>query len=269
VARAALSARASLCRAGSALVDLLRPAACAVCKRARASHEVDLVCGACWMRATELPRPRCDRCGHPIDVSSRRRFSPSAGMPHSTPCAWCTLLPTYVRAVRSVYGLPGGTAESIVYALKYDGWSAVATPMARRMAALRFPADVERERAALVPVPLSSARLRERGYNQSEKLADGLARLWNLPVRTDLLARERATKTQTRLTPGERQRNVANAFRSLADRGSLRGLHLVLVDDVVTTAATLNACAAALHDGGVRIVSYVTFGRAPAIGDRW
>jgi len=168
-----------------------------------------------------------------------------------------------------VYGLPGGTAESIVYALKYDGWSAVAVPMARRMAALRFPPDVERERAALVPVPLSSARLRERGYNQSEKLADGLGRLWNLPVRNDLLARERATKTQTRLTPGERQRNVANAFRSLADRGSLRGLHLVLVDDVVTTAATLNACAAALHDGGVRIVSYVTFGRAPAIGDRW
>jgi ComF family protein len=240
------------------LLDLLLPPACAICKRARAGHEIDLVCGACWLRATELPRPRCERCGHPIDV----RRPP-------TRCAWCTLLPPYVRAVRSAFGLPGGTAESIVYALKYDGWSAVAAPMARRMASLRFPPDVERERAALVPVPLASARLRERGYNQSEMLADGLARLWNLPVRTDLLARERATKTQTRLTPGERQRNVANAFRSLADRGSLRGLHLVLVDDVVTTAATLNACAATLHDGGVRIVSYVTFGRAPAIGDRW
>jgi predicted amidophosphoribosyltransferase len=53
------------------------------------------------------------------------------------------------------------------------------------------------------------------------------------------------------------------------DRDSLRGLHLVLVDDVVTTAATLNACAAALHDGGARILSFVTFGRAPALGDRW
>ena len=156
-----------------------------------------------------------------------------------------------------------------MHALKYDGWSALGGAMARRMAALRFPPDVERERAALVPVPLAPARERERGYNQSECIAAGLARLWNLPMRTDLLARTRATATQTRLTPGERQRNVANAFRSLADRGSLRGLHLVLVDDVVTTAATLNACAAALHDGGVRIVSYVTFGRAPAIGDRW
>lgn len=258
MARAALIRTDSFSRAGLALLDLLLPAACAVCKRARASHEIDLVCGTCWMRATELPRPRCERCGHPIDT----RRPP-------TRCAWCTLLPAYVRAVRSAFGLPGGTAEQIVYALKYDGWSAVAAPMARRMATLRFPPDVERERAALVPVPLASARLRERGYNQSEKLADGLARLWNLPVRNDLLARERATKTQTRLTPGERQRNVANAFRSLADRGSLRGRHFVLVDDVVTTAATLNACAAALHDGGARIVSFVTFGRAPALGDRW
>jgi ComF family protein len=256
--RAAIPPIASLGRAGSALLDLLLPAACAVCGSPRAAHERELVCGACWLRAQELPRPRCDRCGHPIDV---RRAAAR--------CAWCPLLPPFLRAARSAFALPGGSAEVIVHSLKYHGWSALAEPMARHMAALRFPPDVERERAALVPVPLASARRRERGYNQSEALADGLGRRWNLPVRTDLLARTRATQTQTRLTPGERQRNVANAFRSLADRGSLRGLHLVLVDDVVTTAATLNACAAALHDGGARIVSFVTFGRAPARGDRW
>lgn len=256
MARAALIP--ALQRTGGALLDLLLPAACAICGRPRAAHERELVCGACWLRAQELPRPRCDRCGHP------RNFArPSA------PCVWCPLLPPYVRAARSAYALPGGTAESIVHAFKYDGWHALGEAMARRMAALRFPPDVECERAGVVPVPLATSRRRERGYNQSEVLADGLARLWNLPLRTDLLARTRATTTQTRLTPGERQRNVANAFRSLADRGSLRGRHLVLVDDVVTTAATLNACAAALHDGGVRIVSFVTFGRAPALGDRW
>ena len=145
----------------------------------------------------------------------------------------------------------------------------MARAMARRMASLRFPADVERERAALVPVPLARARQRERGYNQSEVLARALAEHWHLPVRTDLLERSRSTATQTRLTPGERRRNVSGAFRASAERASLRGLHLVLVDDVVTTAATLNACAAALHDGGARILSYVTFGRAPAVGDRW
>jgi ComF family protein len=259
VARHALTALCpALRRASASMLDLLLPPACATCARARTGSEPDLICGACWLRAQELPRPRCDRCGHPVNVSRR-----------PVPCAWCTLLPPYVRSARSAFALPGGSAETIVHAFKYGGWSAIGEPMARRMAALRFPPDVESERAGIVPVPLAPARERERGYNQSEVLAAGLARLWNLPLRTDLLSRTRVTKTQTRLTPGERQRNVANAFRSLADRGSLRGLHLVLVDDVVTTAATLNACAAALHDGGVRIVSFVTFGRAPAIGDRW
>ena len=165
--------------------------------------------------------------------------------------------------------MPGGTAERIVYALKYEGWPALAPAMARRMANLRFPDDVERERAALVPVPLAPVRRRERGYNQSAELARALAEHWQVPMREDVVARTRSTQTQTQLTPGERQRNVSGAFRACADRASLRGLHLVLVDDVVTTAATLNACATALHDGGARILSYVTFGRAPAVGDRW
>lgn len=250
----ALRARA----AGSALLDLLLPHACAVCGTARSVLETELVCGACWLRARELPRPRCDRCGHPFDP--RRR---------TVSCTWCELFPPFVRSVRSAYALPGGQAEHIVHALKYHGWWQVAAAMARRMAVLRFPLDVERERAALVPVPLARARERERGYNQSAELARHLSLLWGIPVRSELLQRGRATVTQTRLTPGERRRNVAGAFHASADRASLRGLHLVLVDDVVTTGATLNACATALHDGGARILSFVTFGRAPAVGDRW
>ncbi len=156
-----------------------------------------------------------------------------------------------------------------MHALKYHGWPAVAAGMGLRMAALRFPFDVERERAAVIPVPLSRSRQRERGYNQSVELARVVAERWGIPMRTDLIERSRATVTQTRLTPGERRRNVSGAFRALADRASLRGQHFVLVDDVVTTAATLNACAAALHAGGARILSFVTFGRAPALGDRW
>ncbi|MEP6990198.1 MAG: phosphoribosyltransferase family protein [bacterium] len=171
--------------------------------------------------------------------------------------------------MRSAYVVPGGAAGTIVHALKYRDWPAIARPMARRMASLRFPRDVEQERAALVPVPLAASRLRERGYNQSAELARNLSAWWGIPMRDDLLVRSRATETQTRLTPGERRRNVSGAFRASAERAALRGQHLVLVDDVVTTAATLNACAAALHDGGARILSFVTFGRAPASGDRW
>jgi ComF family protein len=269
--RGRASWRGSWSAAASAFTDLLLPRACVVCARLLSPTERDLVCGRCWLGARELPRPRCARCGHPYAIgqtSMREKGVCDAGA-ISVPCQWCTLLPPFVRAVRSAYAIPGGAAESIVHALKYRGWPAVARGMARRMAALRFPDDVERERAALVPVPLASSRLRERGYNQSTELARVLSEIWRVPMRADLLDRARATTSQTRLTPGERHRNVSGAFRARADRASLRGLHLVLVDDVVTTAATLNACAAVLHSGGARILSFVTFGRAPAIGDRW
>jgi ComF family protein len=251
-------ARASVARAGGALLDLLLPRVCVVCGRQLGMLERELVCGRCWLRACELPWPRCERCGHPLDT---RR--------HATPCRWCDLLPPFVRAARSLCAVPGGTAGDIVHALKYHEWPAVARSMGRRMATLRFPRDVEEERSALVPVPLARTRERERGYNQSVELARAIGAAWSLPVRDDLLVRARATETQTRLTPGERHRNVSGAFSVTVERSSLRGLHLVLVDDVVTTAATLNACAAALHAGGARILSFVTFGRAPALGDRW
>jgi ComF family protein len=179
------------------------------------------------------------------------------------------MLPPFVRAVRSVCTVSTGTGLSVVSALKYDGWTAVAGGMADRMARVVWPRDVVEERAALVPVPLAPTRYRERGYNQSELLGRVLSRHWNLPVWASCIERSRATTTQTQLTPAERRRNVTGAFRAVPAAVSFRGAHLVLVDDVVTTAATLNECAMALHEAGARIVSYVTFGRAPALGDRW
>jgi ComF family protein len=216
--------------------------------------DAGIVCGRCWARLALLPAPRCDRCGHPT---------------RGRPCSWCACLPPYVRAARSVCWAVEGSGRAIVHALKYSGWHAVADGMAERMARLSWPTDVVEERRALVPVPLAPARERERGYNQSERLAHGLAARWKLPVWTGALERSRATRTQTRLTPEDRLRNVRGAFRvPPTARNVLAGTHVVLVDDVVTTASTLNECAAALFAGGARIVSYVTFGRAPAIGDR-
>jgi ComF family protein len=157
-----------------------------------------------------------------------------------------------------------------VHALKYGGWPSIADEMAERMARIDWPMDVRRERTAIVPVPLAKTRLRERGFNQSELLANALGRCWSVPVWTAVLARTRETTSQTRLTPADRVRNVSGAFRATPSaRAILRGAHVVLIDDVVTTASTLNACAAALYDGGARILSYVTFARAPAAGDRW
>lgn len=244
---------ASRC-AAAALADLFLPRACAACERLLDAGDRDVVCGRCWARLRALPHPQCGRCGHPTCGRD---------------CRWCVNLPPYVRAVRSVCWASSGTGAAIVHALKYAGWRRAAEGMAERMARLAWPRDVLEERAGLVPVPLSGTRRRERGFNQSTLLAAGLARRWDVPVRDDVLERVRATASQTRLTPGDRERNVSGAFRAVRTaREALRGAHLVLVDDVVTTAATLNACAAALVDGGARIVSYVTFARAPALGDR-
>lgn len=217
-------------------------------------HETGMVCNLCWARLPVLPSPQCQRCGHPLSTDK---------------CRWCELLPPFVRAVRSVCWLPADPASGIVHALKYDGWAAVADEIALRMARLSWPRDVVEERAALVPVPLASARKRQRGYNQSALIASALGRRWRIPVWESAVSRIHETQSQTRLTPEERLSNVAGSFKTGSEaREKLRGAHVFLVDDVVTTAATLNTCAKALYDAGARIISYVTFGRARASGDR-
>ena len=236
------------------ITDLLLPRICVACTRALTELDRGIVCGFCWTRLNALPHPQCSRCGHP---HLRHR------------CQWCDLLPPFVRAARSVCWAPDGSGGAIVHALKYDGWRAAAESMAERMARLAWPVDVVEERTALIPIPLSKARARERGFNQSELIANALAVRWRIPVWPDVVHRTKNTETQTRLGADDRLRNVAGAFDvSASVSGRLRGTHLVLVDDVVTTAATLNACAEALVAGGARIISYVTFGRARSASDR-
>ena len=240
------------CIAGA--LDLLLPRVCVSCDQLMAHHESGMVCALCWSRLPWLPSPQCHRCGHPLSTDS---------------CRWCELLPPYVRAVRSVCWMPVEPASSIVHALKYEGWTAVAVEMATRMGRLSWPRDVADERAAVIPIPLASARKRQRGYNQSALIARALAMRWRVPVWDDAVFRSRETATQTRLTPEQRLDNVAGSFCVGSERrGDLQGSHVILVDDVVTTAATLNTCAKVLYDAGARIISYVTFGRAHASGDR-
>lgn len=233
-----------------AILDLLLPRVCVCCDRAMGEG---ILCDVCWTRIPALPAPSCERCGHPT---------------RGTACTFCRLLPPFVRAVRSVCWVPGRESSAAVHALKYDGWTDVAKGMAARMARLDWPADVVAERRAVVPVPLSRARERERGYNQAAVLGRELAQHWTIPCWDDVIARERDTPTQTRLTPSERSTNVHHAFCvDVLARARLDGAHLILVDDVLTTGSTLNAAAHALFESGARIVSYVTFGRARTASD--
>lgn len=242
-------------RAVSALAQFVFPRICAACDELMDDSDRGIVCGRCWARVPRLRLPHCDRCGHPRPLRGA--------------CPVCVLLPPFVRSARSYCWVPDPTASAIVAALKYRGWHAVSDAIGERLARLPFPPDVVRERVALIPVPLAPVKLRERGFNQAKELARAVGLRWGIPVWSDVLLRSRATPSQTRLTPGERMANVHGAFSLGNDAVSrIRGQHLILVDDVLTTGATLNACAAALFASGARTLSYLTFGRARTSADR-
>ena len=246
-----------------AVEQLLLPAECLVCHRLLGPQFVDnIVCPVCRLRWRPVRRPWCERCGQPE--------------PHFGPCRLCRDWPRELHAVRSAVWLDGG-ARRAVHALKYEGLARVGRDMAAVVAKL-----IERpsQHAVLVPIPLGAKRRARRGYNQSEALATPLAALWGLPHRPELLVRKRDTPTQTALTPAARLANVAGAFATrnveVGTRNSSGGRdtspissafcvprsHLVLVDDVFTTGATLAAAARALARAGFQSISAITFGRA-------
>jgi len=244
-----------------AVEQLLLPAECLLCRALLSFADSSrLVCDVCRHRWRPIRPPWCARCGQPEPLFGR--------------CRLCAEWPAAFGPARSAVWLDAGAREA-VHALKYGGLPRIATELAATMAGLELPGI---DSAWLVPVPLGRARLRTRGYNQSEHLARALGRRWRRPV-VDLLVRTRDTAAQTALTPEARLANVAGAFkvrngecgvrneRSPADSAfriphSALGRPLILVDDVFTTGATLAEAARALERAGAGTVSAVTFGRA-------
>jgi len=218
----------------------LLPAACLLCSEPISERENDaLICDLCRLRWRPISHPVCRRCGQP----SFRGLE----------CRLCAEWPEGLSRVRSAVWLEG-SARDAVHQLKYEGWSRASEAMAEAMRGLE-PLTAQ---VSLVPIPLGGRRQRQRGYNQSERIAAALGARLCTPVRQDLLQRVRETRTQTALTPEARHANVAGAFQA----GAVDGLELVLVDDVFTTGATLTAAAAALSAAGARRVEAVTFARA-------
>jgi ComF family protein len=184
-------------------------------------------------------------------------------------CDVCRLLDPRCTRARSVCWVPHAQSTPLLAALKYQAWYGVAAGMAERMVRTGRDLLADVEAPVFIPVPLAPSRLRERGYNQSAHLALALAARTGGRVIDDALVRVRSTVSQTQLTPAERRANVHDAFAvHEARRAAVGGRVLVLVDDVLTTGATLNACATALLESGASDIRYWTFGRARSDADR-
>jgi ComF family protein len=147
-----------------------------------------------------------------------------------------------------------------LHAFKFRGRRALAAPLGDLVVEAmegRLPAGVP---ALLVPVPLHPRRERERGFNQAALLAQRVGRAWQVPVRDDLLVRAVATPSQTELDAAARRANVRNAFR-LRRPDAIAGHHVLLVDDILTTGATLSECARCLREAGAALVGALTVAR--------
>jgi ComF family protein len=203
--------------------------------------------------------PICAACRAPLDEPSRGAVCPAcwSAVTPVTPLGCCSLPPTI--ALATAIGPYEGTLRAIVQALKYDARPTLARHLAMRMrdagAELLIDADV------VVPVPLHPSRERTRGFNQARELARHLG----VPI-AGALARTRKTPSQADLPAARRSANVRGAF-TWRPEVPVAGAIVVLVDDVVTTGATLSACAASLIDAGAKEVRALTAARAALRAD--
>jgi len=232
-------------QAADAILSVLIAPECAACGALLDEPTRGPVCAACWRSILPLTPPLCERCGDPLPAW--RVISRPLGI-----CPRCRRVPSDLSRARAI-GSYDGRLRSIVHALKYEGRRSLARPLAQLMC--ERGAEVLAGATCVVPVPLHLSRRRERGFNQ----AADLARHLRLPV-VYALRRTRATATQTGLPAAQRHRNVRDAFTLSRAGRRLRSAIVVLVDDVSTTGATLEACARALK-GGAREVRALTAAR--------
>jgi ComF family protein len=223
---------------GAALLDLLYPPRCAACGEGLSSSADGPFCSTCGDAVDPVP-PGCRRCGLP---------GPDAL------CGACLADPPSFASCRAG-GLFGGPLADAIHALKYRDRPALARTLGAWLAShVALPQDV-----AIVSVPLGRKRRLARGYDQAALLARALGRASSRAILPLALARTRETKPQVGRTRADRLRNVRGAFRATR---AVSGRDILLVDDVVTTGATADACGEALMLAGARSVHVIALARS-------
>ena len=231
-------------------LDVALPPLCPSC-RAPLGEGAGL-CAECWSKLSLIEPPYCARLGIPFT------YDPGPGLLSMEAIA---SPPAYDRARAAVRY--DDIARALVHAFKYGDRLDLAPMMGRWMA--RAGGELTREADALVPVPLHWRRLWSRRFNQSAALAGSLSQICGLPVLYETLKRIRATPQQVGLSKPQRAENVQGAFRVPPERkAEVAGRRLLLIDDVLTSGATVDTCARALLRAGAKHVDVLVFARVVA-----
>jgi ComF family protein len=240
--------RAAFASLGRATLDLVYPPTCLACPRATGEHGA--LCAECWRAIRFIERPYCERLGTPFEQDlGEGLISPQAV---ADP-------PVYARA-RAAARFEEGPARRLVHRLKYSDRMELAAPIGRWMA--RAGAELLGEAEALTPIPLHPLRLWRRQFNQAAALAQAVSRIAGLPCDLSLLNRVKPTRAQVGLSRAQRADNVQGAFRVPPEaEARVRGRRIVLIDDVLTSGATVNAAARVLLRAGAAQVDVLVFAR--------
>lgn len=159
-------------------------------------------------------------------------------------------------AMAMLYFKKGSRLQQLIHSLKYKGQSGIGIKFGEILGERLLAANAFCTADLIIPVPLHKKRLNSRGYNQSECIANGMAQMMHLPLNTTQLIRHMATGTQTRKNRYNRFENMQEVF-AVTDPATLKNRHVLLVDDVITTGATLEACGQVLLEAGVKKLSIV------------
>lgn len=229
-------------------ISLLYPPSCEICGEPTA--HADYLCAQCLTNAPRIKPPFCATCSEPFDGAMSETFS----------CANCAHRKLHFECAVSSYR-SRGTVRKIVHNFKYGRQIQLRFPIADWLGeTLDDPRLRGRRFDIVVPVPLHPTRKRERGFNQAELLAELLCARSSLTMRP-VLERIRYTTTQTVFDRAERMENLRDAFR-LRKKTDVRGLRVLLIDDVLTTGSTLSECARVLKQAGAISVHAATAARA-------
>jgi ComF family protein len=246
---------ALLLHASRSILDLLVPPQCICCDAPVEAH--GRLCAVCFCQTNFITDPCCTRCGIPFAAAAQGHTQDEA----TALCRSCLASPPQFGRARAPLRYDD-RGRRLILPLKHADRPELAAVLAPHMA--RAGASLLRQADLLVPVPLHRRRLLRRRYNQAALLATAVGRIAGVPTLLDGLVRRRATVSLDAKSAAERAAAVRDAFALRPTRtGLLAGRSVVLIDDVMTSGATANACAAVLLAGGARSVDVLVAARVP------